>query len=57
MSNWLMPYFFFNGNCEEAVRFYEKVLGGEATIMHLGDAPPNPAFTVPDDLKIFRYAC
>lgn len=51
MSDWLMPYLTFNGNCEEAVRFYEKVLGGEATIMHFGDAPPNPAFPVPEDLK------
>jgi PhnB protein len=33
------------------VRFYEKVLGGEATIMHFSDAPPNPAFPVPDNLK------
>lgn len=51
MSNRLMPYLTFNGNCEEAVRFYEQVLGGEATIMHFGDAPPNPEFPVPEDLK------
>ncbi len=51
MSDWLVPYFTFNGNCEEAVRFYQKVLGGEVSIMHFGDAPPNPAFAVPDHIK------
>ena len=23
------PYLFFNGNCEEALKFYEKVLGAQ----------------------------
>lgn len=27
------PYLFFNGNCEEAFKFYEKVLGGKITAM------------------------
>lgn len=51
MSDWLVPYFTFNGNCEEAVKFYQKVLGGESQILHFGDAPPNPAFSVPDSVK------
>ncbi|MHB1420649.1 MAG: VOC family protein [Bacillota bacterium] len=51
MNNWLTPYFAFNGNCEEAVRFYQKVFGGETQIMHFGDAPPNPAFPVSDHIK------
>ena len=51
MSDWLVPYFTFNGNCEEAVKFYQKVLGGEAKIMHYGDAPPNPAFPVAENVK------
>lgn len=51
MSDWLVPYFTFNGNCEEAVMFYQKVLGGETAIIHFGDAPPNPAFPVPDNVK------
>lgn len=25
----IMPYIMFNGNCEEALKFYEKTLGGE----------------------------
>lgn len=51
MSDWLTPYFMFNGNCEEAVNFYQKVLGGESQIMRYGDAPPNPAFPVSDEIK------
>ena len=51
MSDWLVPYLTFNGNCKEAVNFYQKVLGGEAVIMHFGDAPPNPAFQVPENVK------
>lgn len=51
MSNWLIPYLTFNGNCEEAVNFYQKVLGGESAILRYGDAPPNPAFPVPDNVK------
>jgi PhnB protein len=51
MSNWLIPYITFNGNCEEAVKFYQSVLGGEAQILHFGDAPPNPEFPVNDAIK------
>lgn len=51
MSNWLIPYFTFNGNCEEAVKFYQKVFGGESKILHFSDAPPNPEFPVPDNIK------
>lgn len=34
----LNPYLFFNGNCEEAFKFYEKCLGGkiEAMLTHAG---------------------
>lgn len=51
MSDWLVPYISFNGNCEDAVKFYQKALGGESQIMHFGDAPPNPAFQVPESAK------
>lgn len=51
MSNWLIPYLSFNGNCEEAVYFYQSILGGEAQILHFKDAPPNPKFPVQDHLK------
>jgi hypothetical protein len=29
----LNPYLYFNGQCEEAFRFYEKCLGGKITFM------------------------
>lgn len=51
MSNWLIPYLSFNGNCEEAVHFYQSILGGEAQILHFKDAPPNPKFPVQEHLK------
>lgn len=51
MSDWLIPYLAFNGNCEDAVHFYQKVLGGEVQILHFKDAPPNPEFPVQDHLK------
>jgi len=36
----LGPYIFFGGNCAEAMRFYEKVIGGKLDIMTQADAPP-----------------
>ncbi|AFQ42251.1 VOC family protein [Desulfosporosinus meridiei] len=51
MSDWLIPYLVFNGNCEEAVNFYQVALGGETQILHFADAPPNPAFPIPDQVK------
>ncbi|HEX2834075.1 MAG TPA: VOC family protein [Thermoanaerobaculia bacterium] len=41
------PYLFFNGNCAEAMKFYEKALGGTIKGMLTyadtppGEAPPN----------------
>ncbi len=54
MSDWIIPYVVFDGNCEEAVSFYQQVLGGEVMTMHYGDAPPNLCstdFTVPEQAK------
>src|ERR1700755_145449 len=28
------PYLFFNGNCEAALKFYQKVLGAQIEAMH-----------------------
>ena len=42
-------YIFFNGNCSEAMRFYEKTLGGKLRILTAkemptgGDVPPGQA--------------
>ena len=36
----LNPYLFFNGDCEQALRFYEKHLGGKIeALMRYGEAP------------------
>ncbi|HMJ13481.1 MAG TPA: VOC family protein [Polyangiaceae bacterium] len=37
MAN-LTPYLFFNGNCREAMKFYESCFGGKLEIMTYGDA-------------------
>ena len=42
MSTPLDPYLFFDGTCAEAMRFYEKVLGGKLEMMMThADAPPS----------------
>ena len=44
------PYLFYNGNCEEALKYYQKALGAqiEATIPY-GDGPPD--MPIPADWK------
>ena len=42
MSTTLDPYLFFDGTCSEAMRFYEKALGGKIEMMMTqADAPPS----------------
>jgi PhnB protein len=36
----LDPYLFFNGNCAEAMRFYEKTLGGKLEMMMKASEAP-----------------
>ncbi len=36
-----IPYVSFNGNCEEAVRFYHSILGGELELLRFKDMPEN----------------
>ena len=44
----LDPYLIFDGNCAEAMRFYEKTLGGKiAMMMKHGDAPAPEAAKMP----------
>jgi PhnB protein len=35
----LTPFLLFDGNCAEAVAFYQSCLGGELTITKVGDTP------------------
>jgi PhnB protein len=47
----VQPYLFFDGRCEEAVEFYQQVLGAEVTmLMRFKDSPePHAAGTVAPD--------
>jgi PhnB protein len=39
----ISSYLFFNGNCGDAMRFYERALGGRLEIMTYEQAPPGEA--------------
>jgi PhnB protein len=49
MSMQVQPYLFFSGNCEEALKFYQKVLGAKVEeIFRYKESPePPPADKVP----------
>jgi PhnB protein len=38
------PFLLFDGDCAEAMRFYQKCLGGELTLSKLGDTPMKDQF-------------
>jgi len=38
------PFLLFDGNCAEAMTFYQKCLGGELTLTKLGDTPMKAQF-------------
>lgn len=38
------PFLLFDGNCAEAMTFYQKGLGGELTLTKLGDTPMKAQF-------------
>lgn len=35
----ISPYLHFNGNCREAMTFYKQCLGGELSMMSIGESP------------------
>jgi PhnB protein len=44
----VQPYVFFNGRCEEAMKFYGEKLGAEVLLqMRFKDAPPSAGHTMP----------
>jgi PhnB protein len=45
----ISPYLFFNGNCEEALAFYQNAFGGDVNISRYEGTPL--ADGVPDDWK------
>lgn len=50
----IMPYIMFNGNCEEALNFYAKALGGE--IKDLMRFEGTPAESMSDDKQKVLHA-
>jgi len=42
----LSPYLLFDGNCKEAMEFYQSALGGELSLTKVGDSPMKDAFPV-----------
>jgi PhnB protein len=52
----LNPYLFFDGNCEVAFKFYEKVLGGKITAMMPHAGTPMEAKTPPEWRKKIIHA-
>lgn len=50
----LTPYIMFNGNCEEALNFYAKALGGE--IVHLSRYEGSPMESMVSDKQKVMHA-
>ncbi len=48
----LTPFLLFDGNCAEAMRFYQACLGGELTLIRLGDTPMKEGFPAGQHDKI-----
>jgi PhnB protein len=52
----LTPFLLFEGTCAEAMRFYQSCLGGDLTLIRLGDTPMKDGFPESQHPKI-TYAC
>ena len=50
------PYLLFKGNCEEAFKFYAKVLGGKIEAMMTHEGTPAAEHTPPEWLKKILHA-
>ena len=45
------PYVSYNGNCEEAVQFYQSVLGGEMRVVRFSELPAEEGIPVSEGYK------
>jgi len=52
----LEPYLFFAGDCEEALNFYARALGGEITMMNRFEGSPMAADMPEDQRKNVMHA-
>jgi PhnB protein len=48
------PFLLFNGNCAEAMRFYQQCLGGELILTKLGNTPMKEQFPVEKHERIIN---
>jgi PhnB protein len=46
----LIPYINFNGNTDEAMKYYQSIFGGEISVMKFKDSPPDE-IEIPDEAK------
>jgi len=53
----LVPYLFFDGDCEEAFRTYERVLGGRIEAMLSHEGTPAAENVPPEWRKKIVHAC
>lgn len=51
----LIPFLLFDGNCAEAMAFYQACLGGELTVTEVGDTPMKDQLP-PDQRSKVAYA-
>ena len=48
------PFLLFDGNCAEAMTFYQKCLGGELILTRLGDTPMKDQFPIEKHNRIIN---
>lgn len=46
-----IPYVTFNGNCEEAIKFYHSILGGEMECLKFKDLPVEEGVPISETWK------
>jgi len=46
------PYFLFDGNCDEAMKFYQDCFGGELTITKVSESPMKAQFTADQQNRV-----
>jgi PhnB protein len=50
----MLPFLLFDGNCAEAMKFYQSCLGGELTLTKTGDTPMKDQFPPEKHNKIIN---
>jgi len=49
MNQAIQPYVHFDGNCREAMKFYQQLFGGELSLMPISDSPMKEHF--PEEIQ------